>query len=429
MSKEIEIPYNFKPRWYQLEYLQSAKRFKIAVFHRRAGKSAMALNAQIMKALTRKGVYYYFLPTYRQAKSVIWDEMVGKHVPRELVSKINESELAIYWKNGSIQRFAGCDDIDKHRGINPIDVVFDEFSEMDPDIWQAVISPVLRQNGGTASFIFTPKGKNHSWVLLNKAKANPEEWFISVKTWMDTDVFTHKDIETEKRNSTEALFKQEYECNFEDNAGAFFRRVRENLWDAAGFPVNPRHSYEIGVDLAKYNDFTVIAPVDLNTFRVQELDRFNQVDWNLQRARVQVASLRYNNARVKIDRSGSGDAVVEDLQRSGLNMGEDDAILFTAKMKNDLLMNLAIKLERGLIKLPNDSGLVAELESMQFVRNQKGMLKFETANKELHDDRVMAVALAVWGIGDLPLGDNTNQTSLVAGGVDKSEQFDRFSCF
>ena len=74
----------------------------------------MALNDQIRKAVTKPNIYYYFLPTYTQAKRVIWDGLVRKHVPMQLVSKLNESELAIYWKNGSIQRFVGAENIDSH---------------------------------------------------------------------------------------------------------------------------------------------------------------------------------------------------------------------------------------------------------------------------------------------------------------------------
>ena len=154
MSQIIQVPFGFSPREYQLDFLKATQRFKILVIHRRGGKSMTAINEQIRKTQLKKGIYYYLLPTYAQAKKVIWDELVKNHVPMALVDKLNASELCIYWKNGSIQRFVGCEDIDKLRGINPIDVVFDEFSEMNPDVWTAIIQPVLQENGGSATFCF-----------------------------------------------------------------------------------------------------------------------------------------------------------------------------------------------------------------------------------------------------------------------------------
>src|SRR5690606_10929757 len=136
------------------------------------------------------------------------------------------------YKNGSIQRFAGCDDIDKHRGINPIDVVFDEFSEENPEMWTAVIQPILRENKGTATFIFTPKGRNHSWEIMEYGKQNPNQWFVSVKTNDDTHSFSPAELEEARRNTPEALFLQEYFCDFTENAGAFFRNIKQCLYEA-----------------------------------------------------------------------------------------------------------------------------------------------------------------------------------------------------
>ena len=391
---EIQVPKNYEPRDYQLEYLRAPQRFKILVFHRRAGKSKTLLNEQIRKAVSFKGTYYYFLPTYRQAKAVIWDELIKTHLPLELVSKVNESELAIYYKNGSIQRFAGAEDYNKHRGINPIDVVLDEYSEHDERIWTEIIRPVLAENKGTANFGFTPKGRNHSWRLLESAKLNPNEWFWSVKGVYDTNALKEEDIDTERKATPQALFEQEWNCSFLDNAGAFFRRVRDNIYyDYSG--INPDHYYHLGVDLAKYNDWTVLTPFDLNTFKVMPQDRFNQVDWNLQKARIEATALRYNNAKLKIDRTGVGDPIVEDLVARGLDIDEEeDSVVFTEKSKKLLLNHLAILLEQDKIKIPYDEGLIEELESMQYKYNKNNKLKLEVPDG-MTDDRIMSLALAV----------------------------------
>lgn len=397
--KTITVPHNLQltknKDSYVLDYLGSKRRFAILVWHRRAKKSRSALNKQVMRimARTEPGVCYYVLPTYRQAKQVVWDALIDDHIPKELYLKKNDSELAIYYKNGVVQRFIGSEDYDKHRGTNPFDVVFDEYAEQSEQIWLAIFQPVLMENGGTATFVFTPKGKNHAWKLLQMAKENPL-WFVSLKGVADTQVFNKEDLDEIRRNTPQALFSQEYEIAFNEAAGAFFRRITNNLYDKE--QQQPEYGdFHLGIDLAKYQDFTVLTPFNLNTFRAYPQDRFNQIDWNLQKARIEATALRFK-ARVKIDATGVGDPVVEDLKARGLNITDEDAIKFTEVTRMNLLNHLAMLLEQDKIQIPNDQGLIDELESFQYSLSPLGKIKVGVP-EGLHDDRVFSLALAVWG--------------------------------
>jgi hypothetical protein len=396
----VTLPHNLRLNksqdGYVLEYLGSAKRFAVLVWHRRAKKSRSALNKQIIRIFERKepGVCYYVLPTYRQAKQVIWDALINEHVPREVYEKKNDSELAIYYKNGVIQRFIGAEDYDKHRGTNPFDVVFDEFSEMPEQIWTAIFQPVLMENGGTATFVYTPKGKNHSWKLLQLAKQNPL-WFTSVKGVNDTAVFNQEELEEIKRNTPQSLYSQEYEVAFLEGAGQYFRRIHQNSYDK-NLDLPEQGDFQLGVDLAKYNDWTVLTPFNLNTFIAYPQERFNQVDWNLQKARIEAMARRFNDALIWPDSTGLGDPIVEDLVARGLRIGDEGkGFKFSETSKRQLLDNLAINLEQDKIKIPNDEGLISELESFRFELTETGKIKV-TVPEGMTDDRVMSLALAVW---------------------------------
>lgn len=350
--------------------------------------------------MLKKGIYYYFLPTYAQAKQVVWDNLINEHLPVQCYERKNDSELAIYYKNGSLQRFVGCEDPDRHAGINPIDVVFDEYSKYKNDkIWTKIVQPILRENSGTATFIFTPEGRNFSFDLLSRARTNPE-WFVSVKNVYQTHSHTNKELKEVQKDTPEILFKQEYLCDFLDNASGVFRRCRENVWDCS--EINLKHQFQVGVDLAKYNDWTVITPFDLNTWKVMPQDRFNQIDWNLQKARIEARAMKYNNAKVIIDATGVGNPVAEDLDYSGLDV---EPFVFTERSKKDLLTNLALKIEQDLIKLPNDEGLLQELESMVYERSDNGKLKM-VVPQGMTDDRIMSLALSVWEVKDKAIFNN-----------------------
>ncbi len=399
----ITIPHNLKLKKsvdkYAIEYLATQKRFAVLVWHRRAKKSRCALNKQIMKIVERNapGVCYYVLPTYRQAKQVIWDVLINDHVPKELIDKKNDSELAVYYKNGVIQRFIGSEDYDKHRGTNPFDVVFDEFSEQPEEIWTAIFQPVLMENGGTATFVFTPKGKNHSWKILQMAIDNPL-WFWSVKGVADTGVFGEEALKEIRKNTPQALYQQEYEVAFLDGAGQFFKRFRHNTYEMIEL-LPDDGDFQLGVDLAKYQDWTVLTPFNLNNFIAYPQERFNQVDWNLQKAKIEAMARRFNNALIWPDSTGVGDPVVEDLKSRGLNIGGEDGrgFKFNETSRTNLLNNLAILLEQDKIKIPKDEGLLNELESFRYELSDQGKIRI-TVPSGMHDDRVMSLALAVWGV-------------------------------
>lgn len=355
----------------------------------------------IKRACERVGTYYYFLPTYNQAKKVIWDnidndgfKMLG-HIPKELLKGTNGTELKIELRNGSIIQLIAANEFKTSGvGANPIGVVFSEYSVTDPEAWKFV-APILAANGGWAIFNFTPRGKNHAWELLQKAKTN-EKWFTEILTVNDTKVFTEEALAEEKKSNPEAFFMQEYFCEFVEGASQFFKRIHQNKYPK-DYMLNEEGEFQLGVDLAKYNDWTVLTPFNMTTFIAYPQERFNQIDWNLQKAKIEAVARRFNNARIWADSTGVGDPIVEDLKARGLNMGnEGEGFKFTETSRQNLLNNLAILLEQDKIKIPDDEGLIAELESFQYSLNETGKIKVR-APEGLNDDRVMSLALAVWG--------------------------------
>src|SRR5215469_10934411 len=124
MELDITLPHEYDPRSYQKEvfeqYAKGIRRF-ILVWHRRSGKDKTMLNFTICRMLERKGMYWYVLPTYEQARLIIWEGMGSgvnegfpfiEHFPEELIAFKNEQRLEIGLINGSIFRLVGSDHVD-----------------------------------------------------------------------------------------------------------------------------------------------------------------------------------------------------------------------------------------------------------------------------------------------------------------------------
>jgi hypothetical protein len=405
---EIKIPVHFRPRPYQLIALKAIdkgiKRF-IFVWHRRSGKDYTAFAAIVVRrALERVGTYFYILPTYNQASKVIWNGIDKDgfrfidHIPDEIIKDKNATDMRITLKNGSIIQLIGAENIDRIVGTNPVGVIFSEFSLMRPKVWD-FIRPILAENGGWAGFIFTPRGMNHAHTLLQQAKNSPTEWYVSVLSVKDTQAIPADVLEQEKKEMPRDLYEQEYMVKFIEGATAVFKNVDVSTYEQP-FICSPEHRYRLGVDLAKVNDFTVITAFDLMTFRVGKQERFNQIDYNLQQAKIEAVYYRYGKPLTHIDSTGVGEPIFDSLTHRGLTHLE--AFHFTEASRRDLLTNLQILLETGKIRIPRDEELLNELKSFQYSVTGTGKIRME-APDGLHDDMVMSLALAVWNIPSDPM--------------------------
>ena len=238
---EISLPFNWKPRNYQLpawNYFEPDARRKrgVSVWHRRAGKDLFAINLIAKEAHKRVGTYWHLFPTYRQAKNVIWQGKTKdgrpflSHFPEDLVESTNGTDLRVTFKNGSAYQLVGTDNIDSLVGTNPIGAVFSEYSIQDPSAWD-YIRPILAENDGWALFIYTARGKNHGFKLYEMAKANPR-WFCQVLRAGDngtkredgSPVISDATIDEERASGMdEAMIGQEYFCSFDaPMVGAYY---------------------------------------------------------------------------------------------------------------------------------------------------------------------------------------------------------------
>lgn len=120
---ETRIKLNrFQPRPYQVPLFDAIEnrgiKRAVLVWHRRAGKDVACFNLIIRQALKVVGAYYYILPTYRQARLVLFEGMTSEgqrfmdYIPKEIITKINIQEMKITLINGSLLYFLGSDNFD-----------------------------------------------------------------------------------------------------------------------------------------------------------------------------------------------------------------------------------------------------------------------------------------------------------------------------
>ena len=268
---DIKLPHLFQPRDYQVGLFSQVPRYYqrgVFIHHRRAGKDKTAWNKIIMEARKKTAVYYYFFPTYSQGRKIIWDGIDSKtgikfldHIPKEIIKKTNDSEMKIVLENNSIIQIVGTDNFNSVMGTPPFGCVFSEYSLQDPRAWD-YIRPILRENGGWAIFIFTPRGKNHGWELFRLAQTL-DDWYTERLTIRDTfredglPIISEQMIEAERAEGmSEELVQQEYYCSFEGfTHGAYYTKQLEKAKKDSRICVVPHSTghevytaWDLGVD-------------------------------------------------------------------------------------------------------------------------------------------------------------------------------------
>jgi len=206
---------DYSPRPHFLPYHSRGKRWACIVAHRRAGKTVATVFDLLTCALATKkqeGRYAYIAPYYSQAKAVAWDYL--KRFSQPVAKRMLESELAVDLHNGSRIRLFGADNPDALRGIYLDGVVLDEYGDQRPTVWGEIIRPLLADRKGWATFIGTPKGKNHFYDIREQARTSDDWLYMELKA-SETGALAGDELEDARKTMTAAQYQQEFECAFD----------------------------------------------------------------------------------------------------------------------------------------------------------------------------------------------------------------------
>ena len=400
----------FEPHPKQLEVLEHKTRFTTLCFGRRSGKTYLAAYLALKKLLTSNNNIWVVAPTYDLARRswdylVQWVTVINKNMGQFI--RINKSTFTMESYSGSKLELKSADNPSSLLGIGLNLLIMDEAARIPEDIWRTYLYPTLSDRQGDAVFISTPFGKNWFYEMMLKGTDTDPKFsdysYFHMATRENTSL-PHLVEEAEKAKNELPMndWLQEYEAEFIEGAGSAFRGVRDVLYNVSftGFPFqaeqfNEDHVYQGGLDLARLTDFTVETIVDKaqEKFKVVYIDRFNEIDWKIQKPRMKLGSEKYRNPPINTEVNNIGDSVIGDLSGNFIPFKTSN------DSKKDLINNLAILIEQKKILIPNIPVLVAELESFSYEILKSGVIRY-AAPVGYHDDLVMSLALACKDLKD-----------------------------
>jgi phage terminase large subunit len=325
---ELEIVIPYTPRGAFKEFHGTDKRWRVAVCHRRAGKTVACINELIFGAMTCDKIrprFAYIAPLLKQAKTVAWDYLkyYGLAIPGAVP---HESELRVDFPNGGQVRLYGGDNPDGLRGIYLDGVILDEAADMSPRVFSEIIRPALSDRKGWAVYIGTPKGQNDFFDLWQYAKKD-DAYFTMMLRASESGLIDKVELDDARRSMTPEQYAQEYECSFQAAIlGAYYghemddaeeRRIVPNLYDPS-LKVNT--AWDLGV-----NDQTAIWFYQQQGFEIRLVDYYASAGYGLDhyakvlQDRGYLYGTHYLPHDVEVKELGTGRSRLETLRGLGLS--------------------------------------------------------------------------------------------------------------
>ncbi len=427
--KEIVIPYRPRPIWRtSLHPALEKHRFAVLVCHRRFGKTVGAVNHMIKQGITNTREaprYAYLAPFLKQAKLIAWEYL--KHYTSVIPGATpDESDLYVElptlhsgWP-GARMYIVGADHPDTLRGGYWDGVVIDEYAQIKPSLWGAVIRPALSDRKGWAVFIGTPKGQNQFYEMYQLAQREAN-WFSCLYRVDETNVLSEEEIEDMKKTMTEMEIRQELYCDFSASASDVVipidlvsEAVKRELVPGAvdGQPV------VLGVDVARFGDDRTVITIRQGLW-CREQRIFSGLDTMAVAERVIIAMKDFQPAATFIDAGAMGAGVIDRLRQlrytvSEVNFGGGamDGERY-ANIRAEMYFKAKEWLESGGA-IPDDRKLKTELSIVEYKFNQAGKIILEPKEKlkertgwspDLADSFVLTFARPVYVARDERFGE------------------------
>ena len=383
---ELLLP---RPHDAQAEIIEQAKRFNVVAAGRRWGKNTLAED-RIVRTLLAGRPAAWFSPAY---KTLTDDWRTLSVLLREVQRDKSEQEHRLgLVTDGVLEMWTLEDGADAARGRAYATVVLDEAASCKnlAYAWQQTIRPMLTDYEGDAWFISTPKGLNHFWELWKRGQdPRHSDWASWQRPSSENPHLPAGEVDRASKELPSTVFQQEYLAEFLEGAGGLFRHVSEATTAERQERALPGHVYVIGVDWAKYQDFTVFAVIDASLRECVRFDRMQMVDYDVQIGRLEALAHRFQPDSIVVERTGQ-DALMEQLRKTNLPFRPFDT---TRHTKKALIDRLALAFENRELTIPQDEVVIGELQAFRAEKLPGGELRYGAPAGQ-YDDTVIALALA-----------------------------------
>lgn len=379
---------------------------------RQLGKSIMLEQLLLYHAITYKNSISICVSITLNQCRKIYKELVNGIIDSGIIASNNNSLLEIELINGSTIAFKSAVQKDNLRGYTIRGggiLVIDEAAYIQEDIFN-LIFPWVNVNKANIIITSTPRIKQGTFYTMYAAGVNKVNPHIKSYDWADskydTSAFLSEDmLELYRKTMPENQFKNDYLGEFTDDAGSVFN-IKLINWNRCG---NIRHHTEgykdlfIGIDWGTGvgNDYTVISGFSEDyqqrlLLYCNKTTPTEQIEWIVKNIREKT---NINKIRGIICESNSIGTVYLDMLRRQLPKNIKVIPFNTSNdSKREIIENMCKLIGEEKLTLYLDDEQQRQFAAYAMELTPSGKVTYN-APYGIHDDIVMASAIALSGVG------------------------------
>ena len=398
MTKKVkDLDIWFYP--HQLSVFGSGHRNVVYVKGRRAGGTVGAVNRLIQIAHDRD----------KPGSRHLWVDTVHRNMER-YVRRLFEPRLSgtkykwrsstgtLHFQGGAYCDFGSAQKPESLAGFGYDYIWLNEAGIIlrDERIYYEFLQPMMLEARDAQFFVIgSPKGGGLFKLMFEWGQdAGNDLWTSFRHPSAINPMLNPQELEYMKDHMPERTYRQEILAEFVEGEGAVFRGVERMARAEPEQEARPGAPYVMGVDLARYRDYTVVWVGRADTCAGVYCDRFRRIPWPGQVERIAAISRRFGFAPIYVDATGVGDPIAEDLKFGGLPV---EAVVLTASRKQRLIDSLALAIEQERLAIIPHEQTLRELTAYEHSVLPSGHSR-TAAPPGGHDDCVIALALCHWGM-------------------------------
>lgn len=231
--------------------------------------------------------------------------------------------------------------------------------------------------------ISNPHRRNHFFRTMHNEKTS--KIWINADDALEQERIKQSQIDELREEMTTREFNSYVLCQFQESGKTAFSLLENTFTN--NLSTNP--TVVIGIDVARFTDYTVIVGFDIKhqqTFH----ERFTNISLDILKTRIIDIWKKLGCPKINIDCTGIGFGLFEELKNWIANI---EGITFTQKIKADLVQNLQRLIQNDNISILKDEFICKEFANYEFYESKNGGISYSAPIGE-HDDTVIAIGLA-----------------------------------